>query len=404
MKILKYLTILVILLANAKTAFSATTEATTKSLVPPKDNYLKLGSGYNSNSDTISGFKCLLGNEIFAGNTSQRIIITNNMSTEMAREVLEGQLSVEIKNPVMKIGAGATLSNKMSSNEITQAANITIYFKPKDKTLDIINKNYGTYDISSTCSDMINYGNTETTVGNEYINAIHYTAYVSLTMAIQSNNKSDRDLLSGYLKFKETGVEFSGSLEDLKSKLSSSTKISINMTQKGGDPTRLLEMGADASGDAINCNASSVDAINTCVSILNKAITYAKKSFPTQLNTVNDYAVMNYESTPFLSSGINELERQKQLSLSRESALFDASSLYEDFEKDKNTSQRLMNAGIGDYYTLKNIYDIATLNARAIKDTVKYCLKNNTGEACKKRFDYDSALLYNYDRTPIESK
>jgi hypothetical protein len=375
-----------------------------------QNNFLYLGNGYNSDTFERKQFPCVSGNPIEAGNVLQKISASHNLSFEEARSIVAGNLSVGVSSPLMSVGADAEWAYQVASTNLAQSINMTIFYQPRKTVLQPNNITIGAVDLTSTCQYVVDNRQDLLidNVGNEFITSINSIASLSVTMTLTSANKSDKDLLAGALKFSRTGISFEGNLQDIVGKLNSSTRINLNIRQSGGEPSELIQFGANNGQAASNCAmavATNEGALNQCMSIFNNVLTYARNDFKQQLQSIDDYAIASYNTSRYDTSGLDELVPSysyELVSVYREMKLAELAELYKKSRQDNIMANYILSERSGDWpdaqlQPLRVLSNKALDNSVLAHEIMNHCEIQPYGTSCVDRYNSDIELVEQYD-------
>ncbi|GGX39721.1 hypothetical protein [Saccharospirillum salsuginis] len=376
------------------------------------DNYLYLGYGYNTLKSLGKGYLCLDGKKELGGNVVQKVFSTYNLTHEEASNIYNGNASVGVENPLISIGAGSDWAHSISSNSISQSINMTVTYIPKKEVYRPADARVGSFSLTDQCQTILDSHpeNYVEAFGDQFVTAIEYAANLSVTLTLTSTSRSDRELLSGALKFTKTGVSFEGELSDLSEQLSSATRVSVNVRQKGGDPSQLIKFGASSTGNLSDCTTATANnafELGKCLSLFEDATEYAQTDFRSQLALLSDYAVSGYEISRYSTSGIPKLEQPQNSELSnlyREYIMTDVSQEYGKSKADHRVAQYLRTNGrIEDQDVLENIVYITQNNYSLAEEILEYCKNNPYGSKCADYYMSNKSDLIAYDDSVLNS-
>ncbi|MGD9170531.1 MAG: hypothetical protein PVI97_10800 [Candidatus Thiodiazotropha sp.] len=394
---------------------SVTLEEQSVTTIPHEDssNYLSLGNGYNTETGEKKLFPCVEGSEEEAGNVNQQVFATYNLSLEEAMRIAEGKLAVGFDSPILGIGVNSEWANEVASSDLSQSINMTIMYKPKRQVLLPSDLDSGTLGITSKCQTILEARPDLllSSAGNAFITSINSIASLSVTLKITSATKSDKDLLTGALKFSYYGVRLEGELSDIVEKLDSSTKVSLNIKQLGGDPTALLAFGAVNGENVADCamaTATDADAMSSCISIFNNLVEYANdetSGLKGQLQSADDYAIVSYSSTDYTTSGLDELipdEGYELVSILRELKLAEMHALYKKSWQNWELAHYLITEKSSvltseQYLEIESISEKALANSELAYDLLVYCQDNPYGDYCYDQVTAESENIEEYD-------
>lgn len=377
-----------------------------------QSNYLYLGNGYHSDTYERKQFPCVMGIEIEAGNVVQSVFSTKNLSFEQARSIRSGEISVAVSNPTMSIGAGAEWAYDVASTALSQSINMTIFYQPKKRVVIPASRQQGTLNLTQTCQNVLDNRQDllVQSAGNEFVTSINSTANLSVTLKISSTSKSDRDFLAGALKFSRNGIYFEGDLSDTVSKLRDTSKISLNILQIGGDPNEVIRFGAISGQNAAECASVPVTSANgahlsSCLQIFNDVIEYARTDFKQQLQSNSDFAIRNYNTSRYETSGLDQLipiEPYELVSIYREMKLAELANLYQKSRHDAKAANFILTEKSNDWLEgqlqpLRTIASKALNNSTLAYDLLTYCEVQPYGTNCVDKYNSDISLFQDYD-------
>lgn len=377
-----------------------------------QDNYLYLGNGYDSDKYDKKQFTCLSGSEVKSGNVKQIVETTHNFTFSQARRISSGDLSVSVSSPLMSAGAGAEWAYKVSSSDLSQSINMTIFYKPKKDVLLPLYRTKGVRSLTSICGDIVENRQDLLvgSVGNEFVTAVDYFASLSITLKITSSNKSDKDLLAGALRFSRLGIALDGELSQISEKLSSSARVSLNLKQVGGDPASLVRFGAENGGNALDCSmavGADEGALSNCLAIFDSAIKYGKNSFKGQLQEPSDYAIASYYTTRYEVSGQDELipaEASPIVNLYRDMKMIELHDEYVKYRQDNALVNNLLENSVGrseEYISqLEDISSKTLDNIILVSNIMDHCEINPYNTNCIDYYNNVLSEFHDYELIP----
>lgn len=410
MKILLFLTLFICTWVSASEIESPKVQGMSIIDHDGQDNFLYLGNGYNPDTYERKQFPCVAGTQVESGNVKQKIFASHNLSFEQARSIAAGQLSVGVSSPLMSVGADAEWAYEVASTDLSQSINLTLFYQPKKEVLQPSDFNTGTLSLTNDCQYVVDNRQDllVESAGQEFVTSRNYIASLSVTLKLSSARKYDKDLLAGAMKFSRAGVKFEGDLQDILSKLSSSTRLSLNIRQIGGDPSQLIRFGATNGQNASQCAlavATNEGALNQCIQIFNDVLTYARADFKNQLSSISDYAISNYNTSRYDTSGMDALIPSipyELVSVYREMKLAELADIYKKSREDNIMANYILSERSGSWpesqlQPLRELSDKALENSALAHELMSYCEIQPYGTNCIDRFNSDIGGLFVYD-------
>jgi hypothetical protein len=356
---------------------------------------IPLGTGFNSKSGKLFGqsFYAVKGvyNEDY-GNTQAEVRIDVDLGYKELLDLVNGSLDAGVNTNKVSVDAGGAYATNFASDSYTGNYSVYMAIKPK-KRLFIPEDNTGFVPTSDAINRVEQWpGNLLNEVGDEFVTAIEYGAYVMMNMKVEYKSAQDKQDISAYLGVDVVGlVGVKGDLAFIDAEKKKSVKITVKGVQYGGDPNALSKI------IPINLTRCTLDNPQPCFDVFSEGIIYLKNDFPKQLTSLDTYNVTKIFTNEYKvsggglgalipESGYEDVGYINKLLIKRLSDSWAQSML--DKRRAKN---------IDTYYALQLPEDLrndireiersATTNASLYASTVAFCEDNPLGSHCVTRMD-----------------
>ncbi len=374
---------------------------------------IPLGTGFNSKSGKLFGqsFYAVNGvNNEDHGNTQAEVRIDVDLGYKELLDLVNGSLDAGVNTNKVSIDAGGAYATNFASDEYTGNYSVYMSIKPKKRLL-VPETNAGYAPTNDAINRVAQWpGNLLNEVGDEFVTAIEYGAYVMMNMKVEYKSAQDKQDISGYLGVDIAGiVGVKGSLAFIDAEKKKSVKITVKGVQHGGD--------ANALSNIIPANLAQCTLENPqpCFDVFSAGIIYLKNDFPQQLTSLDTYNVTKIFTNAYRVSGgglgsmvpengYEDVGYINKLIIKR---------LSDNWAKSMLDKRRADN--IDSYYgaqlsadlrsEIKEIERSATSNASLYANTVGFCEDNPLGPHCMDRTEEilcDSCgYLEPYDREKL---
>ena len=264
-----------------------------------------LGQAYSKKRKRLLNISCIEGEAITKGNSFASLRYERDMSFERMSDVLNGELSADVRFPVVKTSVSSKIALSHAVDELSETH--TLYWSGinQKKVFKL-----GSRKITDRGRDiMLNYPeNIEEICGDEFISEIQYGAILLATMRVDFLSKEDKNAYGGSLDLQVgTGsIKFKGSLEKLANHLKSRIRVTIHAKQLGGDPVGLFSI---LSENLVSC---SLENVSPCLETMKNLASYGKQEFRQSLqneNSQNRWNVIKYVTQRYDDSGFFQLQK-----------------------------------------------------------------------------------------------
>lgn len=370
--------------------------------VPGSHNdHAELAQSYSTLKSKVLPTVCVRGTQDeSAGNSSAKFTIVEDIGTEDLSNSIGGQLSANANFPVIRAGVDANLIKDLAASEYVANRHVTYSLSPKKKVLR------PPFQVSPDLKERIASGTFDASLcGDEFVTAIHYGAHLFVNMRIEFLNANDKLEIGGKINVATgidgapAGVNIDAEADYLDEKVKKSVKITVHAEQQGGDPK---QFAAVIPQEIMTC---TLDQPEPCIKLFENVINYAKEGFSTQLENLDTYNVIKYETESFEDVGIYELSNS---AVTLEAAQFsrlkkDIDSLFQKSIEDEKRANTIINSyrsWVDDdqYEKIKEIERSASKNSDLLLDTAKFCYDSGNYDECSTFYDDTRANLLEYER------
>ncbi len=374
---------------------------------------IPLGTGFNSKSGKLFGqsFYAVNGvhNEEY-GNTQAEVRIDVDLGYKELLDLVNGSLDSGVNTNKVSVDAGGAYATNFASDAYTGNYSVYMAIKPK-KRLFLPENNSGFVPTNDAINRAEQWpGNLLNEVGDEFVTAIEYGAYVMMNMKVEYKSAQDKQDISAYLGVNVAGlVGVKGDLAFIDAEKKKSVKITVKGVQHGGDANALSKI------IPTNLMRCTLENPQPCFDVFSAGIIYLKNDFPKQLTSLDTYNVTKIFTNEYKVSGgglgamipengYEDVGYINKLLIKR---------LSDSWAKSMLDKRRAKN--IDTYYALQLSTDLrndireiersAGSNASLYAQTVKFCEDNPLGSHCVSRMEdilCDSCgYLEPYDRKKL---
>ncbi|WP_298770670.1 internalin [uncultured Shewanella sp.] len=357
------------------------------------NDHIPLGTAYDSQREIFLNVQPVAGriDETF-GNTELSFKTGIDMSYEDILSTLAGSVDVDVNFPVVRVSAGASMATEMASSTYSSSYTFSASSVPKKRLL-LPNDASAGYTLSTAGNEVAtnHQSQIQELVGDEFVYAIEYGANLLVNLKIEYGSNKDKSDIGGYLDVDLYGGVFNvgGELKYLQEETKSSVKITVRAVQRGGDPKQLLSI---IPNNIITC---SLENPAPCFDMFKEAVDYSKNQFQAQLQTLDDYNVVNYYMTRYDSSSLALKALAPAYQDIRYATKLLISDLEEDFQQalmDEHRASELLTS----YYAylpeaqrnaVEDIKQAAYDNAWFFYTAADYCRDNPFGTSCEDSYN-----------------
>lgn len=374
---------------QAKNVASLSANATSGSSISGLINdHIPLGTAYDSQRHLFLNVQPIDGREVLTGNTALKFDTAIDMDYEEVLGALNGKVDLDVNFPVVRVSAGASLAKEMAASTYSSSYTFTANSTPEKRVLLPNDADKG-FTLSPLGQDVAqnHQGKIQVLVGDEFVTSIEYGASLLVNLKIDYGNNRDKSDIGGYLDVDLYGGVFNvgGQLQYLEEETKSSVKITVRAVQHGGDPKQLLSV---IPNNIISC---SLEDPKPCFDMFYEAVKYAKESFSSQLVSLDDYNVMQYETTRYDSSSLVLKQLVPEYQQIRHATKWLISDLEDDFQKaliDESRASHLLTSYFAylpeaQRTAVTVIKDAANENAWFFFTAARHCRDNPFGTSCE---------------------
>ncbi|MCV2885688.1 hypothetical protein OE749_13400 [Aestuariibacter sp. AA17] len=362
-----------------------------QTLIPGLMNdHVILGTAFNTDTKEFLNVQPVAGTVVEnLGNTQVQFELINNASYDDVLSQLNGNVDVDVGFPVVRVNAGGHLAKEVASTEFSNTYTFQATLTPKKRVLQPLNTNTG-FTLSPVGEELANNYQSKlmSLAGDSFITEIEYGAQLLINMKIEYLSEQHKSEIGGYLGVSygagNIGISVDGKLNYIDEDLKKSVRITVRALQKGGEPTRLLNV---IPNNIISC---SLDNYEPCFTLFEQAVNYAKNDFGKQFNGLSDYNVVRYKAVPYNASTLDV----KRLAADEQEIRFETTYrtiwLEEQFKKSVNHEHRARSvlAKYSSWMTdeqrtkAQAVKDAAYNNAWVYHEYALRCRDNPYGTAC----------------------
>lgn len=353
-------------------------------------DHVVIGTAFNMDTKEFLNVQPVHGKVVETlGNTQVQFELINNASYDDVLSQLNGNVDVDVGFPVIRVNAGGHIAKEAASTEFSNTYTFQATLTPKKKVLQPIDANQG-FTLTAVGSELANNYQSQlmSLAGNAFVTEIEYGAQLFINMKIEYLSEQHKSEIGGYLGVSygagSLGISVDGKLNYIDEDLKKSVRITVRALQKGGDPTRLLNV---IPNNIISC---SLDNYEPCFTLFEQAVNYASNDFANQFTALSDYNVVRYKAVPYRASTLDV----QRLAPDEQEILFETTYrtiwLEEQFKKSVNHEHRARSV-LSKYSSWMD--DTQRANAKAVQDKAynnawmyhQYaarCRDNPYGRAC----------------------
>lgn len=282
-----------------------------------------LGSGYDSNTYELKNGQIIYvsteadgstPNQIVdMGNTYASFVVGIDMGADNILETLTGSASAQIGLSNLDVDAYVDIANENAADSYVGTYSFFARLKPKKQVLlpsDVDVDGVSADQLAGTGVGLqpsdsfmgwVDIGYIDEAlvaqIGDEFIQAIEYGAWLMVTLKFEYLNESDKLEIGGELSVDwSTGnVSATANWADIKD--AASVKVTISAYQYGGDASELVQI---LPGNLLSCGLDTPEA---CFTLFENTLAYAKGAFPNQLTSASDYNPVRYITARYDKSG-----------------------------------------------------------------------------------------------------
>lgn len=381
----------------------AKTHSSLDTQIPGSHNdYAQLGQAFSSAKSKILPVSCITSSAVDekAGNTRGSFEIGVDVGVKDVLNKISGTLNADVKFPVIRAGVDAELAKEMAASEYVANRLVTYSLTPKKRVLR------GPFSVSPRIANMLNDGGFDpANCGDEFITAVTFGAKLFVNMRVEFLNNEDKLNIGGNIELgygmdgSPVGVDIQASANYLDEKTKKSVKITVRAEQHGGDPAKFAKV---IPGNIMECN---LDDPQPCIDMFNNVVSYAKEDFSAQLESLDNYNTISYETVSYEDALLNELAfDQSQLTKFRfDSLKEDLDERYQEAIEDEKRAGNILKSyrswlDQDQLEGIKKIRDSAEDNADLLFAVAKGCYDTGEYEQCKAFYDDVKEKIESYDR------
>lgn len=423
-----------------------------RSAVTGLEGVASLGMGYDTYLKKFTGSKCVKINpsriepiehsepkaiEKVTGVKTTSILqggaaYYQDMNFGQIHDLLKGSITVEIPiNPMIVLAGSAEFANESASSEFKQNFVFSYHlvknidqFAAEALTVDseFLKQIKGTSDRD----EVRKAPSVEVPCGQEYVAQIDYGAEYVAIMSVEYRNQFERQKFGGSIaaKIGVLGMSFEigkAALHHLTQEVRESTKISVRVLQRGGDPNHLMNAiplaDADETPQAgigmIHCTLAN---FQPCVDAMSRLVIYGLEDFPSQLGSQESLYPISYTTRPY---PFKELEPIKPLTKEEKQRVHAKVRQIQSLLDQTYTDYRRARSLLADAYKVESnvpthvaidegrmiqISDTLESNILIYTEALRYC-EEFPGLECIAVIESEYLpLAKDYDRTPLSTK
>lgn len=363
-----------------------------------------LGQAYHSDQRRILNVNCVQGEIVETlGNTEAEFELALDLGFSEIVDRLGGKLGVGVSFPVVRAGASASYGQEMGATELVNNYHFSWRMTPKKRVLLP-----GSLELSSLGEQILanHPGDLHRRCGDEVVTAIEYGASLNVNLRMEFRNEQDKREIGGKIKVSVgKGIDIisvEGDLDYLNQEVKKSVKITVQATQRGGDPLQLLSIIPS------NLIACTLDDPTPCFQVFTEAVSYARERLADQFVDLDSYNVIKYHTESYDESAMFKLvpssgypsvdilveHARRQLDEKFQDALLDhsrASKLRSSYREWLSEEQ---------YQAILGIERGARLNAQLYSQAAIFCY-DNPYDGCLETIQRIQSELFEYDRAHL---
>ncbi len=281
-------------------------EGAPKDSIPAKELAISpfLGQAYNASSKNILNLKCVSYKETTTNEGSyleSSLKFATDMTSEEIINSLVGNLSVEVKFPLVKAKAGANYAAEAASTESSRNFSIDYTIRGPSRKVDL--ESIGLSAIGKKYANEKS-GDLQELCGDSFISEVTQGAKLFITMKFDFLNSHNKQEVGGFLDFDMSNpawkVKLEGSLKSIRSEDKKNISMSVMGIQIGGDVTGLSKI---LPANVASC---SLEVPEPCIKAMEMAMDYAQNDFVTGVKQ-SGWSSIAYLTSKYNESGLDDL-------------------------------------------------------------------------------------------------
>lgn len=369
----------------------------------PSESSIVLGQAFDSERQKFYFINCVESKNSVSipyGNQEAEYKLDTNPSYSQVLDRLSGNISAEIKYPIIRAEANAHYAREMSASEFSNSYVFSYIIKPK---MEVLLSNHIDYSaqaqklFSTRSRDIRKY------CGDEFVSAVKYGGSLVLNLHIEYRNRQDKLNIGGKLNVKVGFIDVSGELSKLDEDVKKSVKITVQAIQRGGNS---LELAATIPENIIQC---TLEAPQPCFNAFTSVVRYAQENFKKQFVKLSDYNITSFITTRYEDAGLTKLETTPLDYLFMERIKKTRAHLTEAYTQAMNDFDRASSV-LRNYYewlddsTSKQVREIEKLsssNAHLYFEVIQFCYEHPNND-CLEQYEKIKNEIHIYQRDTLE--